>query len=165
MTLEFETIQVVHSLLQSTIGIRKNCNPGVNIYLRSVFYQRYLCQYLTKKIIWKSTSKVHYWPCQILNHILIWHRTLVWSLGIKIHTIQRKHGFIEKDIPIILLVVRVWQGEYITHPIYDHVLMALILVVFDGDLQISSSNNPNKFNRSWILGACILSFLFSLRAC
>ena len=47
------------------------------------------------------------------------------------HIIQGEMGIIEKNIPLLLMIMRVCQGEDIPHPIRNHVLMSLILILFD----------------------------------
>ena len=47
--------------------------------------------------------------------------------------------------------MRVWQGEDIPYPIFDHVLTALILVVYYSYLWIYFSSNYFKLYRAWKL--------------
>ena len=67
------------------------------------------------------------------------------------HIIKGKPGLIEKKVILLLLVDMVHQGENIPNPIPDHVLTALIIVIFDGNLHIYFHMNDIKFNISCIL--------------
>ena len=82
-----------------------------------------------------------------MNHVSICIITQLEDLDIEFHLIQREYVLIDKYIPIFLLVVRVRQGEDITHTIINHVLTAFIFVGFDRDLYISFSGNSVKLCR------------------
>ena len=67
------------------------------------------------------------------------------------HVIQRKPELTKKNIPILVLVERFRQGENILHSISDHVLTALILIIFGGDLWIYFSSSSVKIKIACIL--------------
>ena len=63
---------------------------------------------------------------------------------------------------LLLLVEKIFQGEYTPHPIPYHVLTALILVVPYGYFQIYISSNSIKFIINYILVEYILCFYILL---
>ena len=74
------------------------------------------------------------------------------------HVIQSKLLPIEKKVPLLPLVFRVFQGDNIPHPIPDHMLMAFIPIGFDEDFRIYLPVDAVKSDRACILGACLLYF-------
>ena len=62
----------------------------------------------------------------------------------------------KKNISLLLLVAKVWQGEDIPHPIPDHILKKLILLGFDKDWWISFPRNAIQLDRAYIIGACLI---------
>ena len=156
MILEFETLQMVQSLLQISIGIGKNLSTDGNIDLSYSCCQQHQFQYLLKKSIWKSNPRVCSWPFQILNHVFIWLITLLKVLDTYFHVIQRKYVLIEKQIPSVILVTRVRQGEDTPRTIFYHVFIALILVGFDRYCWIYFSKSSVKLCRAWKLGESTL---------
>ena len=95
----------------------------------------------TEEIILKSASRVHSWPHQVLNHIMIRLRALTEAPGVVFYAIQGKPGLVEKKFPLLPLVAGVHQGEDIPHPIPNRFLTALILVGIGGDFHISLPRN------------------------
>ena len=55
----------------------------------------------------KSSHKVHSLPYQVMNHVLIHIINLIGGTDVVFHITQIKLGLVEKNIPIILLVLRV----------------------------------------------------------
>ena len=120
---------------------------GGDTYLGSTCCQWHHFQYILKKSIWKYALKVQSWP----HHVTI-------LLTDEFHVIQRKSELIKKNIPILILFERFRQRENIVYSICDHVLAALIPIIFDGDLWISFSSNSVKIKRACILWVCLLYF-------
>ena len=89
-----------------------------------------------------------------MNHVLIHLRNLIEALGVVFHVIMRKLVLIKRKVPLILLVAIFWYGEDIPYTIPNHVLMALILLVFDWGLNLSE---PTYFDH------VSSEFIFSLR--
>ena len=73
------------------------------------------------------------------------------ALDLQFHIFQGKTVLVEKNIPIYLLVARVWHVEDTPNTILDHVITELILAGLDGDLQIYSLRNSIEFSRACII--------------
>ena len=105
----------------------------------------------SENIILKSDPQVQSWPSRFLDHVLILYITFLKYISVLFHIVHGKMELIEKKVPLLILVVRVWWGEVVLHTIADHVLMALILLVLDEDFRISFPINSIKFYRSCII--------------
>ena len=71
-----------------------------------------------------------------MNNTLIKIKTFLEALGVVFHVIQRNLILIEKNTQILILSARAWKGEDTPHNIPDNILMALIVIEFDGDFHI-----------------------------
>ena len=69
----------------------------------------------------------------------------------------------QKNIPPLLFIAWVWNGEDVPHYIVDHMLTEFILVGLDGYFWLSFSSNAIKLGRACILGACLLCISFLLQ--
>ena len=145
---------MVNSVLQSIIEDIENKYHGGKRSRRFGCCWWYHCQYLLKNIVWYSAPWVHYWILHVMNHVLIHLRNLIEALGVVFHVIMRKLVLIKRKVPLILLVAIFWYGEDIPYTIPNHVLMALILLVFDWGLNLAE---PTYFDH------VSSEFIFSLR--
>ena len=68
------------------------------------------------------------------------------------HVVQGKYRLMYKDIPLLIFISGFWCRLDIRNYISDHMLIALIFVVFE-DFLISFSSNTVKLDRAWRLGA------------
>ena len=91
---KIETLHVSRSLFQSIIRIREKCSHGGNKDLSYSCCQWHQCQYILKKIIWQSTHQIYSWPCQVLNHILVYLRAFLKTLYMAFHLVQGKSRLI-----------------------------------------------------------------------
>ena len=122
------------SILQSIVWIGYKCGHGGDLYIRPGCCQQNICHYFPKKIILQSAILLHSWPRQVLNHVFILLRTLLKDLDMDFHIVQMKPRLMEKSIPLLLLVARVCQVEYIPYTIPDHVIMGFIIAWIYGNL-------------------------------
>ena len=94
---DFETLQMVQSLLQRSIRIEKNCINGGDRDLRSSLFHRQQFKYLLKKSILQSAPQVHSWQRLVLKQLFL--SSLVTPLeapDIEYYVIQKKYVLIEK---------------------------------------------------------------------
>ena len=88
--IDFDTVHMGKSIIQSIVWVRDKCIHSSKINLRSGFCRQNQWHYLMKKSILKSDPWVHFWPRQVLKHILLWLRNFTKTLEVVVHIVQWK---------------------------------------------------------------------------